>query len=72
MDMSRQWTQRYYQKSWLTGNLKEGINKPVPEDPGKMGYIYSNEWKGTKSGRMEQPKEMEYGSRKASPYVLTL
>jgi len=32
--------------------------------------IYSSEWKRTKSGRMEQPKAMEYGGRKASPDVL--
>ena len=37
--MSREWTQREYQKSWLTANLKEGQNKAVPEKPGKMGYI---------------------------------
>jgi hypothetical protein len=23
---------------WLTGNLKEGKNESVPEEPGKMGY----------------------------------
>jgi len=39
MVMSREWTQRDYQKSWLTGNLKEGKNETVPEEPGKMGYI---------------------------------
>jgi hypothetical protein len=27
------------QKLWSTGNLKEGINKVVPEEPGKMRYI---------------------------------
>jgi hypothetical protein len=39
MDMSREWTQRDYQKSRLTGNLKEGKNKAVPEVPAKMGYV---------------------------------
>jgi len=37
--MSREWTQRDYQKSRLTVNLKEGKNEAVPEEPGKMGYI---------------------------------
>jgi hypothetical protein len=32
----REWTQRDYQKS--TGNLKEGRNEVIPEEPGKMGY----------------------------------
>jgi len=32
--------------------------------------IYSHEWKRSKNGRMEQPKAMEYGRRKASPEVL--
>ena len=36
--MSREWTQRDHQKSWLTGNLKDEKNKAVPEEPGKMGY----------------------------------
>ena len=30
-------------KSQLTGNLKEGKNEAVPDEPGKMGYIYSHE-----------------------------
>ena len=33
-------------------------------------YIYSHEGKRSKNGRTEQPKAMEYGSRKASPDVL--
>jgi hypothetical protein len=37
--MSREWTQRDYQKLWLTGNVKGGKNEAVPEEPGKMGYI---------------------------------
>ena len=38
--MSREWTQRDYQKLWLTWNLKEEKkNEAVPEEPGKMGYI---------------------------------
>ena len=37
--MSREWTERDYQKLWLTGNMKEGKNEAVPEEPGKMGYI---------------------------------
>jgi hypothetical protein len=41
MDMSREWTQRGYLKLRLTGNLKEGKNEAVPEEPGKMGYIQS-------------------------------
>ena len=54
-------------KLWLTGNLEEGKIEAVPEELGKMGYshVYSREWKRTKSGRMEQRKAMEYGSRKA-------
>jgi len=39
MVMSREWTESDYQKSRLTGNLKEGKNEAVPEEPGKMGYI---------------------------------
>jgi len=39
MDMSREWTERGYQKLWLSGNLKEGKNEAVPEELGKMGYI---------------------------------
>jgi hypothetical protein len=39
MVISRQWTQRDKQKSWLTENLKEGKNEAVPDEPGKMGYI---------------------------------
>jgi hypothetical protein len=39
MVMLREWTQRDYQKLWLTGNLKEGKNEVVPEEPGEMGYI---------------------------------
>jgi len=68
--MSREWTQRDYQKSWFTGNLKEGKNEAVPGKPGKMEYIYSHEWKWSKNGRMEQSKAMEYESRKASSDVL--
>ena len=34
--------------------------------------IYSHEWKRYKNGRMEQSKEMEYGSRKVSSEVLKL
>ena len=37
--MSREWTQRDYQKSWFTGNLKERKNEAVPGEPGKMEYI---------------------------------
>jgi hypothetical protein len=68
MVMLREWTQRDYQKLWLTGNLKEGENEVVPEEPGEMGY--SHEWKRAKNGRMEQTEAMEYGRRKASPDVL--
>jgi hypothetical protein len=39
MVMSKEWTQRGDQNSWLTGNLKEGKNEAVPEEPGKMEYI---------------------------------
>jgi hypothetical protein len=39
MDMSREWIQRVYQKSRLTGNLKERKNEAVPEEPEKVGYI---------------------------------
>ena len=39
MDMSREWTERDYQKSRLTGNLKEGKNEAVPEEHGNMGCI---------------------------------
>ena len=39
MVMLREWTQRDYQKSRLTGNLKEGKNDAAPEEPGKMRYI---------------------------------
>jgi hypothetical protein len=39
MVMSREMTQRDYQKLLFTGNLKEGINEGVPGEPGKMEYI---------------------------------
>ena len=39
MVMSREWTQRDYQKLRFTGNLKEGKNEAVPGEPGKMEYI---------------------------------
>jgi hypothetical protein len=39
MVMSREWTQRDYQKLWFTGNLKEGNNEAVPGEPEKMEYI---------------------------------
>jgi hypothetical protein len=39
MVMSREWTQRNYQKSWFTWNLKEGKNEAIPREPGKMEYI---------------------------------
>ena len=39
MAMSREWTQCEKQKLWLTGNMKEGENEALPEEPGKMGYI---------------------------------
>ena len=29
----------YIYKLWLTGNMKDGKNEVVPEEPGKMGYI---------------------------------
>ena len=70
MVMSREWTQIDYQKLRFTGNLKEGKNEAVPGEPGKMEYTYSHEWKKSKNGRMEQSKEMEYESRKASSDVL--
>jgi len=37
--LNREWIQRDYQKSWLTGNLKEGKNEAVLKEPGKMGYV---------------------------------
>jgi hypothetical protein len=30
---------RDYQKSRFTGNVKEGKNKAIPSEPGKMDYI---------------------------------
>jgi hypothetical protein len=39
MDMSREWTERDYQKLCLTGNLKEGKNEAVAEELGMMGYV---------------------------------
>jgi hypothetical protein len=39
MVMSREWTQRDYQKSFFTGNLKEGNKEAVPGEPGKTEYI---------------------------------
>jgi hypothetical protein len=38
MVMSREWTQHDYQELWFTGNLKEGKNEAIPEEPGKMEY----------------------------------
>ena len=70
MDISREWTQRDYQKSWLTGNLKEGKKtRPSPKDLERWD-MYSHECKRSKNGWMERPKAMEYGSRIASPDVL--
>ena len=69
MVMSREWTQYDYQELWFTGNLKEGNNEAVPGEPERWN-IYSHEWKRSKNGRMEQSKEMEYESRKASSDVL--
>jgi len=40
--MSREWTERGYQKLCLTGNMKEERKKEkeaFPEEPAKMGYI---------------------------------
>ena len=51
------------------GRKKQG--RP-PEEPGKMWYIYSTEWKRSKNGRMEQSKAIECGSRQASTDVLKL
>ena len=56
-------------KLWLTGNLKEGKTRPSPKNLERWD-ICSHEWKRTKNKRMEHPKAMEYGSRKASPDVL--
>jgi hypothetical protein len=39
MVMSREWTQRDYQKLGFTGNLKEGKNETIRGEPGKMEYI---------------------------------
>jgi hypothetical protein len=61
MVISREWTQHDYQKLLFTGNLKEGKNEAVSEEPGKMR---------SKNGRLEQQKAMEYGSRKTSSDVL--
>jgi hypothetical protein len=38
LDMLTEWTQCDCQKLWSTGNLKEGKNEVVPEEPGKMWY----------------------------------
>jgi len=40
MDMSREWIERDYQKSWLTGNLKEGEKRGRPRRTWKDG-IYT-------------------------------
>jgi hypothetical protein len=39
MVMLKEWTQRDYQKLWLTGDLKEGKNEVFPEETEEMGYI---------------------------------
>jgi hypothetical protein len=39
MVMSREWTQRDYQKLGFTANLKEEKNGAVPGETGKMEYI---------------------------------
>jgi hypothetical protein len=39
MVMSREWTQRDYQKLCFTGNLKEGKNEALPGESGKMEYV---------------------------------
>jgi hypothetical protein len=39
MVMSREWTQRDYQKLWFAGNLKEGKNEAFPWEPGKIEYL---------------------------------
>jgi hypothetical protein len=49
----------------------EGREKTRPSPKNLERWdIYSNERKRSEIGRMEQPKAMEYGSRKASPDVL--
>jgi hypothetical protein len=53
----------------LTGNLKEGEKRPSPKNLERWD-IYSDEWKRSKDGRMEQSKAVEYGSGKASSDVL--
>ena len=73
------------QNPWLGGHrpqipvlsvLCPQLNLLKPPPPEKIpGFangwdIYSHEWKRTKNGRMEQPKAMEYGSRKSSPDIL--
>ena len=45
MDMSREWTQRDYQKLWFTGNLREENNEAVPGEPEKMEYIQPSDLK---------------------------
>jgi len=35
----REWTQHDYQKLRFIGNLKEGKNEAVPDEPGKMEYM---------------------------------
>jgi len=60
MVMSREWTQHDYQKSRLTGNLKEEKNEAVPEETGKMGYtamserdLRMGEWNNLRHWNME-------------------
>ena len=67
--MSREWTQRDYQKSRLTGNPEGRKKRGLPRRTWKNG-IYTAISERDLRMRMEQPKAMEYGSRKASPDVL--
>jgi hypothetical protein len=48
---------------------RKETTRPFPENLERWN-IYSNEWKRSKNGRMEQSKAMEYESRKASSDVL--
>ena len=61
MVMSRERNQRDYQKSWLTGNLQEGINEASPEETWKDGIytamsergLIMGEWKNRGQWNME-------------------
>ena len=67
MVMSREWTQRDYQKSWLTGNLKEGKNEaPPPRRSWNDGIYTAMSERDPRAGEWNDGRQwnMEVGRRR--------